>query len=217
VLILLAFDLARPRPAGRRRGLLAGRRAVAAAEGGARLGCTPDTGMSHVARSEIPSTRSLTVSTSPQYEFTHEQNTLIAGLIGKMRFVGFFSALFGLFALLITALTVPCIFRDRLPAGFREKAAAATFGASRRPLSTVEGGDAWPPLRAGAPGRRHLAGQRQQRREPGPCSRLVPGSNLVACLRASRGCGYAGSRNGRPEGVRQLLLPEENTLGKVTR
>jgi hypothetical protein len=62
------------------------------------------------------------VSTSPQYEFTHEQNTLIADLAGKMKFVGFFSALFGLFALLITALTVTFIFRDRLPAGFRAKA-----------------------------------------------------------------------------------------------
>src|SRR5262249_49404084 len=45
-------------------------------------------------------------------------------LAGKMRFVGFFSVLFGLFALLITALTVTFIFRDRLPAGFREKAAS---------------------------------------------------------------------------------------------
>jgi hypothetical protein len=62
------------------------------------------------------------MSTSPQYEFTHEQNTLIADLAGKMKFVGFFSALFGLFALLITVLIVTFIFRDRLPAGFRAKA-----------------------------------------------------------------------------------------------
>jgi hypothetical protein len=62
------------------------------------------------------------VSTSPQYEFTHEQNVQIANLAGKMKFVGLFSALFGLFALLITVLTVTFIFRDRLPAGFRAKA-----------------------------------------------------------------------------------------------
>jgi hypothetical protein len=62
------------------------------------------------------------VSTGPQYEFSHDQNTQIADLAGKMRFVGFFSALFGLFALLITALTVTFIFRDRLPTGFRTKA-----------------------------------------------------------------------------------------------
>ena len=62
------------------------------------------------------------MSTTERYEFTEEQNRQIGGLAGKMRFVGLFSVLFGLFALLITLLTVLFIFRDRLPAGFREKA-----------------------------------------------------------------------------------------------
>jgi len=62
------------------------------------------------------------MSSSPQYEFTQEQNRQISNLAGKMRFVGLFSLLFGLFALLITLLTVAFIYRDRLPAGFREKA-----------------------------------------------------------------------------------------------
>jgi hypothetical protein len=62
------------------------------------------------------------MSTSAQYEFTEEQNRQIGSLAGKMRFVGLFSVLFGLFALLITLLTALFIFRDRLPAGFREKA-----------------------------------------------------------------------------------------------
>jgi hypothetical protein len=62
------------------------------------------------------------MSASGQYEFTEEQNKQIGSLAGKMRFVGLFSVLFGLFALLITLLTVLFIFRDRLPAGFREKA-----------------------------------------------------------------------------------------------
>jgi hypothetical protein len=58
-----------------------------------------------------------------QYEFTEEQNKQIASLAGSMRFVGFFSVIYGLVALLITLLAVLFIFRDRLPAGFREKAA----------------------------------------------------------------------------------------------
>jgi hypothetical protein len=62
------------------------------------------------------------MSTTERYEFTEEQNRQIGGLAGKMRFVGVFSILFGLFALLITLLTVLFIFRDRLPSGFREKA-----------------------------------------------------------------------------------------------
>ena len=63
------------------------------------------------------------MATAAQYEFTEDQNRQIRGLAGSMRFVGLFSVLFGLFALLITLLAVLFIFRDRLPAGFREKAA----------------------------------------------------------------------------------------------
>jgi len=62
------------------------------------------------------------MATAAQYEFTEDQNRQIRGLAGSMRFVGLFSVLFGLFALLITLLAVLFIFRDRLPAGFREKA-----------------------------------------------------------------------------------------------
>jgi hypothetical protein len=62
------------------------------------------------------------MSSSGQYEFTEAQNRQLGSLAGKMRFVGLFSVLFGLFALLITLLTVLFIIRDRLPAGFREKA-----------------------------------------------------------------------------------------------
>ena len=59
---------------------------------------------------------------SAQYEFNDEQNRQIGALAGKMRFVGLFSLLFGLFALLITLLIVGFVYRDRLPAGYREKA-----------------------------------------------------------------------------------------------
>jgi hypothetical protein len=66
------------------------------------------------------------MSTTSQYEFTKEQNAEIGGLAGKMRFVGFFSVAFGVLALLICLLAVLFIFRDRLPSGFREKAAEYT-------------------------------------------------------------------------------------------
>jgi hypothetical protein len=62
------------------------------------------------------------MSSAPQYEFTQQQNAEIGALAGKMRFVGFFSAAFGLLALLICLITVAFTFRDRLPSGFREKA-----------------------------------------------------------------------------------------------
>jgi len=62
------------------------------------------------------------MSTSAQYEFTEDQNKRIAGLAASMRFVGLLSVMFGVVALLITLLAVLFIFRDRLPAGFREKA-----------------------------------------------------------------------------------------------
>jgi hypothetical protein len=63
------------------------------------------------------------MSTSAQYEFTEEQNKQIGGLAGSMHFVGLFSVVYGLVALLITLLAVLFIFQDRLPTGFREKAA----------------------------------------------------------------------------------------------
>jgi hypothetical protein len=63
------------------------------------------------------------MSTSAQYEFTEDQNRQIGSLAASMRFVGLFSVIFGVVALLITLLAVLFIFRDRLPAGFREKAA----------------------------------------------------------------------------------------------
>jgi hypothetical protein len=62
------------------------------------------------------------MSTAPSYEFNEQQNGQLRDLAGKMRFVGFFSAGFGLIALLTCILTVAFIFRDRLPNGFREKA-----------------------------------------------------------------------------------------------
>ena len=62
------------------------------------------------------------MSTGSQYEFTKEQNAEIGALAGKMRFVGFFSAAFGLLALLVCLFAVLFMFRDRLPRGFREKA-----------------------------------------------------------------------------------------------
>src|SRR5687767_10556001 len=62
------------------------------------------------------------MSTSPQYEFTQEQNNQIGSLAGKMRFVGLFSVLFGVLALLIALLVLAFIFRDRVPSGYREKA-----------------------------------------------------------------------------------------------
>lgn len=62
------------------------------------------------------------MSMTPQYEFTKEQNDSLSGLAGSMRFVGLCSVLFGLFALLITLVTLLFMFRDRLPADFRTKA-----------------------------------------------------------------------------------------------
>jgi len=62
------------------------------------------------------------MATGTQYEFTQQQNQEIGDLGGKMRFVGFFSAAFGVITLLICLLTVLFLFRDRLPSGFRQKA-----------------------------------------------------------------------------------------------
>jgi hypothetical protein len=63
------------------------------------------------------------MSTSARYEFTEDQNKEIGSLAGSMRFVGLFSVVFGVVGLLITLLAVLFIFRDRLPTGFRQKAA----------------------------------------------------------------------------------------------
>jgi hypothetical protein len=62
------------------------------------------------------------MSTAAQYEFTERENSQLRTLAGRMSFVGFFSAAFGVLALLTCLLTVLFIFHDRLPAGFREKA-----------------------------------------------------------------------------------------------
>jgi hypothetical protein len=64
------------------------------------------------------------MSTGAQYEFTEQQNTEIQDLAGKMGFVGCFMATFGALALLICLITVLFLFRDRLPSGFRDGAAA---------------------------------------------------------------------------------------------
>ena len=50
------------------------------------------------------------MSTAVKYEFTQEQNSQLRTLAGKMSFVGFFSAAFGVIALLICLLTVAFIF-----------------------------------------------------------------------------------------------------------
>jgi hypothetical protein len=63
------------------------------------------------------------MSSVPEYEFSDEQNALLGNLAGKMRYVGLFSVLFGVFALLLTLVLVLFINRDRLPADFRAKAA----------------------------------------------------------------------------------------------
>lgn len=60
---------------------------------------------------------------TPQYEFSEQENSQIRDLASKMSFVGFFSAGFGFLALLICLLCALFIYRDRLPAGFRDKAA----------------------------------------------------------------------------------------------
>jgi hypothetical protein len=62
------------------------------------------------------------MSNAVQYEFTEQQNSQFRNLAGKMSFVGFFSAAFGVIALLTCILTIAFIFQDRLPAGFRERA-----------------------------------------------------------------------------------------------
>jgi len=56
-----------------------------------------------------------------QYEFTSEQNTLIGGLGGKMRFLGLFAIVLGVINLLIALLTVVAIYRDRVPAEWKAK------------------------------------------------------------------------------------------------
>jgi hypothetical protein len=60
------------------------------------------------------------MSTAPQYEFSQEQNAQMSDLSTKMRFVGQFSLLFGLAALLIAVFTMLFIFRDRLPPEVRK-------------------------------------------------------------------------------------------------
>ena len=61
------------------------------------------------------------MSSSAQYEFSPEQNTLVGSLASKMRVVGAFSVAFGVVGLLITVLVIVAIYRDRLPAGWADK------------------------------------------------------------------------------------------------
>jgi hypothetical protein len=58
-----------------------------------------------------------------QYEFTSDQNALIGSLGSKMRFVGLFAVVLGVINLILAILAVTAIFRDRLPAGWKDKAA----------------------------------------------------------------------------------------------
>ena len=79
------------------------------------------------------------MSSSPQYEFTQEQNTLVGSLASKMRFVGAFSIAFGLIGLLITVLVIVAIYRDRLPAGWADKIKEYQQAAREKlPEDTVE-------------------------------------------------------------------------------
>lgn len=55
------------------------------------------------------------------YEFSTEQNQLIGGLAGKMRFVGLFAVIVGVLNLIIAALVIAAIYRDRLPAEWRTR------------------------------------------------------------------------------------------------
>jgi len=61
------------------------------------------------------------MSAPREYEFTEEQNHLIGDVASKMRFVGLFSNLFGVFALLITLILVLYMNMDRLPSNVRNK------------------------------------------------------------------------------------------------
>src|SRR5262249_55775357 len=62
-----------------------------------------------------PAERRRTMSASPQYEFSQEQNALIGSLAGKMRFVGLFLVVVGVLNLVIAGLGLGAIFRDRVP------------------------------------------------------------------------------------------------------
>ncbi len=61
------------------------------------------------------------MSIPSEYEFTKEQNHVIGDLASKMRYVGFFSVLFGLFALILTLILVGYMNLDRLPSDVRKK------------------------------------------------------------------------------------------------
>ena len=62
-----------------------------------------------------------TTTPAPRYEFTPEQNQLIGGLAGKMKFVGFFAILAGLINLVMALLLVAAIYRDRIPEEWKTK------------------------------------------------------------------------------------------------
>jgi hypothetical protein len=61
------------------------------------------------------------MSSSPQYEFSQEQNALIGSLATKMRFVGLFFAILGALNVLVAILVVVAIYRDRVPKSWVDK------------------------------------------------------------------------------------------------
>jgi hypothetical protein len=58
---------------------------------------------------------------STQYEFSHEQNTLIDSLGSKMRFVGLFALVLGVINVVMCLLIIVAIYRDRVPPVWKAK------------------------------------------------------------------------------------------------
>lgn len=58
---------------------------------------------------------------APEYEFTSDQNKLIGGLAGKMRFVGLLAVIMGVLTIIMALLVVAAVYRDRLPADWSAK------------------------------------------------------------------------------------------------
>src|SRR5262249_53116037 len=73
---------------------------------------------SHATFNPGPRRSSSMSPTSPQYEFSTEENALFASLAHKMRWVGLFFTVVGVLSLLVTALLVAAIYRNQLPAGW---------------------------------------------------------------------------------------------------
>src|SRR5262245_25628966 len=62
-------------------------------------------------------------ASSPPYEFTAEQNTLVGTLAGKMTFVGLFAILAGLINLLMAILLTTAVYKDQIPKEWKDKTA----------------------------------------------------------------------------------------------